>query len=68
MPTPVRRRSRLHATDIAWNAAVEQVLRAIDARLATEGIPCRSVLEDLRSELTLLIRSDAIRPNPDNVH
>lgn len=50
----------LKPEDEAWDAAIEQALRAIDVRLRTAPEPCRRLLTTLRFDLTLLLR----RPPP----
>ena len=60
--------SRSQAADIAWNAAVEEMLRAINARIPSASDACRQMLAELRSELTLLLRPGVRLPNANTVH
>ena len=49
----------LAAAADAWNAAIREALRAVDARMANAPEPCRRVLTELRVDLTLLQRRDS---------
>lgn len=64
----VRRTSRLQPTDVAWNASVEQMLRTIDVRLSGAVGDCRDMLEDLRADVALLIRSEIPRAADEVIH
>lgn len=48
------------AADEAWDGAVREALRAIEARLAGAAPQDARVLREIRSELTLLLRRSAI--------
>lgn len=60
--------SRSRAADLVWNAAVSEMLRAIDVRIPRASDGCREMLVELRSELTLLIRPGVDLPSIDTVH
>ena len=60
--------SSLQVANAAWNAAIDQALRTIDTRLLTATGACRDLLQELRSDVALLVRSEQTGPNPESIH